>query len=228
MTSSFRPPQKVIDQVKKGLRLVSEESMEEQIANSGIEALENMDLLSSGRQIPLTSILKINTELKKRQSNKREDKSLEEAIWLLLGGSESIEWIGKVLSVANDARVVKVSEELGLVMGYAIICTHKGEDYYDLQGDHIPEDAMLKSSFEFMRDLRTAGEMHDGTEAGTVVFAWPMTAEIAKSFGIKTDTTGLMIAMRPHDDAMLEKFKSGEYTGFSIGGIRVKDEEIEE
>lgn len=132
----------------------------------------------------------------------------------------------------TTAEVTKVDSELGLVMGWAIVCQKDGEPYFDLQGDHIPEGAMLKAAADFMVNSRVAGEMHgrDGegqpVQAGHVVFAFPMTSDIAKAFGVETDTTGLMIAMKP-DDGMLAKFKSGEYTGFSIGGGRITDEEVD-
>jgi hypothetical protein len=85
---------------------------------------------------------------------------------------------------------------------------------------------MLKAALDFMENSQVAKEMHSGEEKGTVVFAWPLTTDIAKAFGIKTSTTGLMIAVRPHDDEMLAKFKSGELTGFSIGGRRIIDEDV--
>ena len=44
------------------------------------------------------------------------------------------------------AEIKKVDEELGLVMGFAIICKIDGEPYFDTQGDHIPEDSMLKAA----------------------------------------------------------------------------------
>ncbi len=124
------------------------------------------------------------------------------------------------------AEVLKVDESLGLVMGHAIICNKDGDPYFDLQGDHIPEESMLSAALDFMEHSQVAREMHSGDQAGTVVFAWPMTADIAKAFRIVTDTTGLMIAMRPQED-MLAKFKSGELTGFSIGGLRLDDEEVD-
>jgi hypothetical protein len=59
------------------------------------------------------------------------------------------------------------------------------------------------------------------------VFAFPMTTDIAKAFGVETKTTGLMIGLKPDNNAMLAKFKSGELTGFSIGGFRIEDEGVE-
>ena len=125
------------------------------------------------------------------------------------------------------AEVVKVDDTLGLVMGYAIVCNEDGEPYFDLQGDHIPEDAMLKAALDFMENSQVAKEMHTGDQAGTVVFAFPMTDDIAKAFDVLTKRTGLMIAMRPDAD-MLKRFQLGELTGFSIGGERLKDEEVDD
>jgi hypothetical protein len=129
------------------------------------------------------------------------------------------------LTVAEEAKVVKVDNSLGLVFGFAIVCKVDGEEYYDVQGDHIPEAAMLEAACDFMQNSRVAKEMHAGDERGSVVFAWPLTEDIAKSFGMQVTKTGLMIAMKP-DPEVLEKFESGEYTGFSIGGRRVEDEEV--
>lgn len=119
----------------------------------------------------------------------------------------------------------KFDEDLGLVMGYIIICKEDGEDYFDLHGDHIPESSMLKAALDFMENSRRAKEMHTGDVSGSIVFAWPMTTDIAKAFDISTKTTGLMIAMKP-DEEMLEKFQDGTLSGFSIGGFRGIDEEV--
>lgn len=125
----------------------------------------------------------------------------------------------------TGCNVLKVDAELGLVMGFAIVCTEEGAPYFDVQGDHIPDDSMLKAAADFMVNSRVAKEMHAGDQAGTVVFAWPLTADIAKAMGIETKRTGLMIAMKPASKEMLGKFADGTYTGFSIGGRRIVDEE---
>lgn len=123
----------------------------------------------------------------------------------------------------GHAKVIKVDTSLGLVMGWAIICKIADQPYFDTQGDHIPEPAMLEASVDFMANSRMSPEMHQGESKGTVLFAWPMTREIAESFGITTAQTGLMIAMKPNDPAILEKFQDGTYTGFSIGGSRIPE-----
>ena len=122
-------------------------------------------------------------------------------------------------------EIAKVDTDLGMVFGWAIVSTENGQPYFDKQDDHIPEDAMLEAATEFMANARVAGEQHGRMDAGKVVFAWPMTKDIAATFNITTEKTGLMIGIKP-DSAMLAKFKSGELTGFSIGGQRVRDEVV--
>lgn len=124
-----------------------------------------------------------------------------------------------------NSKAVKVDDALGLVIGYAIVCKDGGEDYFDLQGDHIPEDAMLNAWVDFAENSRQASEMHKAQSRGVVVGSFPLTSDIAKSLGIEAERTGMLIAMKP-DAAMLEKFKSGELTGFSIGGARIEDEAV--
>jgi hypothetical protein len=131
----------------------------------------------------------------------------------------------------GKAQVVKVSPRLGLVFGYAIVSKVQGEDYYDHHGDHIPEDAMLKAAVNFMASERMACDMHERDEngevvkAGQILFAYPMTQEIADSLDIVVKQTGLLVAMKPSPE-VLKKFESGEYTGFSIGGRRIVDQEV--
>ncbi len=123
-----------------------------------------------------------------------------------------------------QSEITKVDDELGLVLGWGIICKQDGDEYFDLERDSSTERAMLEAALEFMECSRVAKEMHRGNQRGTVVFAWPMTTEIAKAFGFNTgNNTGLLIGMRP-DDEMFAKFKSGELTGFSIGGVCLDSE----
>lgn len=134
----------------------------------------------------------------------------------------------KIKSVPKVAQVAKVDSELGIVFGYAIICTKNGEKYFDTQGDHIPESSMLKAVAKYADGPRLAKDMHEGESIGTVIFTFPLTSDIAKALEIDVAKTGLIIGMKPQDDAVLAKYKSGEYTGFSIGGYRVLDEDLDE
>lgn len=120
------------------------------------------------------------------------------------------------------ARIVKTEEALGLVFGWAFTPTYQGEDYVDLHGDVIAEDEIVKVAAEFMQGARLSDLEHDEADHGRVVFAMPMTSEIAKAFGVESDTSGLMVAVKPSPD-VFAKCVAGELTGFSIGGTGVRE-----
>lgn len=136
------------------------------------------------------------------------------------------EWVEKQVTFTSD--ICKVDDSLGLVFGYCMVCKIDGEPHFDLQGHHIPEDTMLKALSKFMAgDNIVAKEMHTGEQVGTYLFAFPMTTEIAKALDIQVKQTGALIAMKPDNESTLNKFKSGEFTGFSIGGINPVFEDAE-
>lgn len=131
------------------------------------------------------------------------------------------------------SKVAGISEDLGLVLGWSIICKVDGQDYYDLNIDkngervaeHITEAAMLKAAADFGKGMRPGNDMHDGPDAGQYAFIFPLTTEIAKALGVTTRTTGLLVGYHAPPE-ILAKYKRGEYTGFSIEGSRIKSEEI--
>ena len=129
--------------------------------------------------------------------------------------------------IETRCKLLKVDESLGLVFGFAAISTIDGEPFFDSQGDYIPDDVLLKASVDFAENSRVAKEMHAGEQKGTVVFTFPLTAEVAKSLGIETKMTGLLIGMRPTPE-VFEKFQDGTYSGFSLGGSYGTVEEVPE
>lgn len=128
------------------------------------------------------------------------------------------------LAFHSSIKIAKVDRGLGLVLGWGMISKVDGQPYIDTQNNYIPEDAMLDASVDFMKNSRMAKDMHtaDGELPGEVLFAFPVTEDIKKAFGMTINKTGLMIAMRPDSDAILTKYETGEYTGFSIGGLHLK------
>jgi hypothetical protein len=119
----------------------------------------------------------------------------------------------------QKCTALKVDDGLGLVFGWGMICTEKGADHFDLQGDHIPHSVMLDSVSDFMGSARVAKDMHTGEQIGMIVHSMPLTDEIAKAFGIQTEKTGWMVAFKPDSAADLHAFRTGARKGFSIGGL---------
>lgn len=121
-------------------------------------------------------------------------------------------------------RVAKVDSRRGIVVGYGAVCTEKGEPYFDLHDEHLPEDEMLDATLAFVESARDAKVMHEGGPVGKVVCAFPLTTDIAKALDIITERTGVLIVWKPDDRDLLTKFASGEWTGFSFGGWASKED----
>lgn len=122
--------------------------------------------------------------------------------------------------IRKFVKAESIDAEHGLVIGWAMVCKQDGEDYWDVQDNHIPEPAMLDALTDFAEHSRMAKEMHSGGPAGEYLFMFPLTTDIAKALGIVTKKTGALVGYKPPPD-VLAKFKSGEYTGFSIGGHHI-------
>ena len=127
-------------------------------------------------------------------------------------------------------EIAKVDDELGLVFGWGFICTEGGSPHHDTQGDFISEHEMLKASADFMRDSRVMDIQHDRQQAGDVVFAMPMTKEIASAYNMdlpRNDTgaevTGFMLCVKPDSAEEFAKFQDGTYTGFSLEGSAIRE-----
>jgi hypothetical protein len=126
-------------------------------------------------------------------------------------------------------EILKVDSDLGLIIGFAMICKVRQADgsfadYYDTDGDHFTERGMLEASTEFAKGGRVACDMHarddngQPIQDGCVVHTFPLTEDIAKALGIDTPYTGLLTSLAPDNPETLEKARNGTYTGFSIGG----------
>lgn len=117
----------------------------------------------------------------------------------------------------TEAKVVKTNAKLGLVFCWAVTTKAAGQTYFDLHGDNVVEDDLIKVAADFMDGGGLTDEMHDRDPDGRVVFCMPMTAEVAKAFKVQTDTEGLMIGFKPSAE-VFAKYESGEYTAVSIDG----------
>jgi hypothetical protein len=118
----------------------------------------------------------------------------------------------------KEATVLKVDDEQGLVYGWAYVSTEDGELLVDSQGDSIEPIEMEKMATNFMLNSRNAKVMHKGENVGQFVHSFPMTNDIMKAFDIYSDREGWIVAMKPDNEDVMKAYKSGDYTGFSIGG----------
>lgn len=125
-----------------------------------------------------------------------------------------------------ECTVLKVDDSRRLVFGWGSICKKRDPEtgefkiYTDTDNEQFPEDVTTDAWVDFMCGDRLMDSMHDEKPVGKVVFAFPLTEDIAKQFGFldKLDQTGVIVATRVDNEEILNKFRSGEYTGYSIGG----------
>lgn len=128
-----------------------------------------------------------------------------------------------------------IDEGEGIVYGWAVVSKVNGVDYYDLNIDHdgqhaghrvpenVPEATLAKCALGFVDCGAPGNEMHEGPDKGDFPFVMPMTTELFKGLFGSDQTppkTGLIVGYRPPAD-VLTKFRSGEYSGFSIEGARL-------
>lgn len=130
--------------------------------------------------------------------------------------------------------ILKVDRRLGIAFGFAMVCKEvkdgEVQDYYDLHGDHVPEDVMIEAASAYAMADRMGKAEHGRTEqhghakVADVVFIFPLTVDVAKSLGIQTDRFGLLIGYKPTEKSVLDDIEKGVYAGFSFGGLGVRTE----
>ena len=118
----------------------------------------------------------------------------------------------------EQAQVLKMDDEQRIVYGWAYVSTEDGELLVDTQGDSIEPIEMEKMATDFMATSRNAKVMHKGEVVGQFIHSLPLTKELMKAFDIYSDREGWIVGMRPSTDELWKAYKSGTYTGFSIGG----------
>lgn len=133
-----------------------------------------------------------------------------------------------MIAISRTVELLKTDRRLGIAYGFAIVCSmvkdSKVEDYYDLQGDNIPEEVMIKAACEFSMGERIGKAQHQGDKVADIVFMFPLTADIAKGLGITSDRYGLLIGYKPTSAKVLEDIDAGIYSGFSLGGTGIRQE----
>ncbi len=126
------------------------------------------------------------------------------------------------------APIVKISEELRLVFGWANVSMYDGTAVVDSQDDVMDSEVLVKAFMGFMADTQTGGVMHLRDEAGEpvgigkVVYALPFTADLKKALGIDIPEEGVLIGLRVDNEEVWSRVKSGELAAFSIAGEAVR------
>lgn len=121
---------------------------------------------------------------------------------------------------ATELTVLKLDETRHRITGFAMIsCNKDGEPVYDLQGDHISPDELVKAVQDFATIVGEyrVDDMHDRTDTGRVVESMVLTAELQKALGIPpaTQPIGWLVTVEV-PKAEFELVKAGKRPMFSI------------
>lgn len=119
-----------------------------------------------------------------------------------------------------EFEIIKLDEDRHRITGFAMIsCNRNGEPVYDLQGDHISPEELVKAAADFagLVGESTVDDMHDRTDTGRVVESMVLTEDLKKALGIPdgTQPIGWLVTVEvpPSQFALV---KSGKRHMFSI------------
>lgn len=119
----------------------------------------------------------------------------------------------------TQMKLESYDEELGVIVGYALISSINGERYfYDLQNTHYTESSIVKAVLKATRSGMTPSfhEHNSYKHAGHIAFMMPVTSSMSGAMGMTFDKTGLIVGIEATPEA-IKKYKNGEYVGLSFG-----------
>lgn len=121
---------------------------------------------------------------------------------------------------------VRFVKKLGRCIGWGCFSKKAGTEYDDLHGDHFPDDELFAAVGGLMKTDFTQREIdieHLGAAQGSIVTAWAMTEDVAKSLGVDTaGNYGVLVDFEPSAD-LLKSIESGEMFALSMFGTAVAE-----
>lgn len=123
----------------------------------------------------------------------------------------------------NNFTVIKstVAASRGLVFGWGQISQNgDGSPHYDTDNQTFDDNDMLIDSWlDFMESGGQLNCNHDSQQIGKVVFAFPVTPDIADSLGLTCPQYGVIVGAKITDPTTQQAYASGQLSGFSVGGF---------
>ncbi len=117
--------------------------------------------------------------------------------------------------VKMSVEVVRKSEELGIIWGYASVA-----DIEDLQGDTVPQDELVRAVYEFMEayyaGAAAIGDNHEQAAQAVLV---------ESTFKFEALRLRWYVGVKLLDDELRKAARDGEISGFSIGGWAEDEQE---
>jgi DNA adenine methylase len=102
-----------------------------------------------------------------------------------------------------------------------VYCVVLEPETVDLQDDIVSFDTIEKASHTFLQRFRVVGDQHCVKADADVVESYLAPVDFEMEGQLVRKGSWVM-AIKVHDDELWAAVKSGEYTGFSIGGTAVR------
>lgn len=125
-------------------------------------------------------------------------------------------------SVGKNISIFKADNEKRIVYGVVL-----APNEVDLQGDWMTLDEIEKAAHFYMMNSRTIGKNHEKQTVAVPVESYlaPIDFESDGQYGGQEVKKGSWIlGVKVQNDEDWEKIKSGEFTGFSVGGLGVRSD----
>ena len=148
----------------------------------------------------------------RRRGDRGEVERKAKAVTKTLAALESLashEWHCPILKSDDEARIV-----------YGVVLE---PDTVDLQGDVLTLDTIENAAHKYLITHRTVGDSHSRAAGAEVVESYLAPADLELGGQIISRGTWIM-GVHVTDDNLWEAVKSGDYTGFSIGGMGERKE----
>ena len=146
--------------------------------------------------------------------------------------------MGASMAKADDTTrltipISKRDDDRRLVFGFAKFAEdpdNRGFLYVDKQQDIITPEDLEESAYQYVLTSRDAGEMHVTKGAASLVESFMVTPEKLEMMGLEPDAApiGWWVGYKVHEVEKgqpdpWDKIKKGEYTGFSVEGMAVRE-----
>jgi hypothetical protein len=121
---------------------------------------------------------------------------------------------------------LRFSKKLGRCIGWGCFSKKAGVEYDDLHGDHFPDDELFAAVGGLMKTDYAKREIdieHLGAAQGSIVTAWAMTEDVAKSLNCDTGGNyGILVDLEPSAE-LLKSIEAGEMFSLSMFGTAVAE-----
>ena len=115
-------------------------------------------------------------------------------------------------------KVTKQDDDKKIVFGFFSVVETGGVPVIDSQGDVITADVLEDAVYRYVMFSRMGDERHDERVKAVLIESMVFTKEKQELLNIDLGFVGWWGGFKILDEAMWQKFKTGEYESFSIGG----------